>query len=467
MHIAFAVMSKRPNYNFVSGPRQCAGCMKKGVEYNGEIIRELTTAVETEEECQLHCQAISTCAVFSYRGSFCRLIGRDATTEQSPLATSGTKHCAGDCYLQGVHSPRRDYGYVKELSGKTAEQCRDTCKADEKCTSFTHWNDKRCYLKDDESFRYLSPIEGAVTGFPTCSICMREGVRILANDSNLLWNLEAGNAEECKIRCGLMSSCTRFAFNIVTKQCSLLSGEGELVEARDYVSGPAKCLTDISCFQRDVAFTGGETVATDVTENAGLCMRWCAKEAQCTHFTFTFAEDRLSGQCTLLKGDLNVTKTKGAVSGPKRCFELLSLCEEPDVEYVGGEISNVDAEDTTQCRELCYKHPMCRLYTFTPAEKKCSLKKIEAVAGRTTKKGKVSGSKVGCARSARGGYAYKGTSFKTIPGLPHETACRLQCEYESNCIAFTFDTEKKVCSLKARVDLVEPRDTGVIGPKRE
>ncbi|CDJ57063.1 hypothetical protein, conserved [Eimeria maxima] len=449
------------NYNFVSGPRQCAGCQESGIEYN-DPIQEITN-VETPENCQLLCQATAHCARYSFVANSCRLFNYEVTSKKNVLAISGPRYCTGACDLNGYFAPNKDYGYLKETEAHTKEECRALCKKDPKCSNFTHWEDRRCYLKDEESLRLVGvPEIKAATGFLTCSSCLAEGVGIKVDDSkNLLWRLEAYNGEECRWRCDIMNSCTRFVYNTLTKVCSLLKGDSVKTSAVELISGPSRCVVDNSCFFRNTTLGGGETVKRAQTETAEECQELCAISPRCTYFTFA------AGQCSLLAGNLTSQEGEGWTSGPKKCFALKSLCNEKGIDYEGGELKNVTTETVEDCRQLCYNEPQCRLYTYKKTEKTCSLKSLDAVANRKkADENTLSGSKYGCARCARGGFSYRGYTITKINEIPDETSCQLQCENNSKCLAFSYFREEKICELKSKIKEIKVDTNAVSGPRR-
>ncbi|CDJ57062.1 hypothetical protein EMWEY_00029260 [Eimeria maxima] len=350
-YIAINAQTKIPNYNFISGPRQCAGCQEGAVEYSG-AIKEIASGVETPEECQLICQATAHCSRYTFRGNRCSLFNSQATSEPSPMAISGPRYCTGACDLNGYFAPMKDYGYMQQRETETKEECRALCKKDPKCSNFTHWEDKRCYLKDDESLRHVGvPKESASTGFLSCGSCLAEGVGIKVDNTNLLWRLEAYNGEECRWRCDIMSSCARFVYNVLTRECTLLKGDATKTNSSELISGPSRCTVDNSCYINNRIIEGGEKIKSAETNTAEACQELCIRNAKCTHFSYN--NNNNNGQCTLLAGKLTTREEEGIISGPKKCFALKSLCNENSITYEGGEINNSAVDTVEECQKVC------------------------------------------------------------------------------------------------------------------
>lgn len=465
LHVAYAAKLKRVNYNFISGPRQCAGCSTKGSEYSGKALQEMGSEVETAEECQLLCQATSGCEVYSFLGSACKLLG-SGETKKNVLATSGVKYCTGVCDILGFRAPRREFGYALLLKNKSLDQCRKACAADKKCTNFTSWLNGDCYVKDDQDHRMQEPLPEATTGWLSCSTCFRQGVGYKATEANLLWTLPTENAEECRQRCEAMESCGRFSYDAASKACSMLSGEGEDVEGENLVSGPPRCTRRDTCYQDGVSFTGGKAISEAEAASSQACQALCEKDAKCRFFTLA------SGKCSLFADDaaLRPTKSDGAVSGNKRCILLEDICEEANIQYSPGDLydSPLTAKNAQECTALCYKDPQCRIWTFLVPEKQCFLKSINGFSNRAKATSeKTSGGRLGCARCTRSAIAFGGKELQTVSGLPHETVCQFACELNKQCKFFTFDQSSKSCKLFASdSERLQAENTVLSGPRR-
>ena len=69
-----------------------------------------------------------------------------------------------------------------------------------------------------------------------------------------------------------------------------------------------------SCFQSNVGYNVGRSIASRTTLGPVQCQAWCQTVFHCSHFTFSYT----SSICYLRQGDSEV-KMSGYVSGPKYC----------------------------------------------------------------------------------------------------------------------------------------------------
>ena len=68
------------------------------------------------------------------------------------------------------------------------------------------------------------------------------------------------------------------------------------------------------CFQPNVGYNVGHSIASRTTLGPVQCQAWCQTVFHCSHFTFSYS----SSICYLRQGDSEVKMT-GYVSGPKYC----------------------------------------------------------------------------------------------------------------------------------------------------
>ncbi|CDJ49395.1 hypothetical protein, conserved [Eimeria brunetti] len=463
-HIAVAVTLKKNNYNFISGPRLCNCSISARKRYQGEPVDQPAPSglfFETPEECQLMCQATQNCSFFSFSNGSCEMVKSNGTASNNVAYTGGSKQCDGHCDMPGYQAPMRVYGYLKELKKKTKDECKAACKEDSRCTHYTHWAETgECYLKDAESLKLLEPKPNAYTGFTSCPICMNQGFGFEESDANLLWEVKAYTAEQCRWKCQNMPNCTFFNYSITTKRCALLTGKAERKLGADLVSGPEKCDPARSCFLRDTSFQGGKTIKRVDAVDGKECQLFCAREPLCMHFMFA------AGQCTLLEGEVTTGPSEGWMSGPKKCYQMMSRCDENNIEYAGGDIRQITTKDAETCRVECSREPQCFIFTYNRENSNCWLKTIGAVAGRRAAGFKgVSGAKNGCIRWAEGKVYYRGVTIKEIKDLPSETSCYLQCQFHPKCVAFSYLVDQKLCSLKAEVFNPRVNSNSYAGPR--
>ena len=466
LHLALAEEKKTKSSVFISGPKWCVSCHTDNSEYAGKALQEITSGVDTRDECQLRCQAKSGCTHWSYARTVCKLMSSDGSKSRTSGAVQGPKYCNWACDLNSFDAPSPAFGWISELRGKNRDSCRTECQKNKNCALYVFLENGNCYLKDQTALRHLTPKQGAITGFSTCSTCLRQGVGYRVDATALLWSLEAENSEECRQRCDTMENCTRFTYDAAPRTCSLLSGETGDEVGDTLTSGPANCSVDTSCFKKNSILKNNDNIAQAKVANAAACQALCASNVRCRFFTMSANKD-----CFLKSGidglPIEVESRGGWTSGNKKCVEPVGRCSEADYDYPFGDIypgKPLSSSDPQQCMNWCNEEPQCRLWLLNKGNGRCWLKTIKGFSGRTTAASAEAGSRLGCAKCLRGGIEYSGP-IVSKGNMPSETQCQLACELNAQCKYFTFVSG--VCTLMSSMGIVKPAGSDTIsGPKQ-
>ncbi|KAL8437582.1 hypothetical protein Efla_000445 [Eimeria flavescens] len=73
LFLASAERRREENPNFISGPRLCSdACSQQNTAYVGPTIQQFLNSIETPEECQLRCQATTSCTYWSFQATTAR-----------------------------------------------------------------------------------------------------------------------------------------------------------------------------------------------------------------------------------------------------------------------------------------------------------------------------------------------------------------------------------------------------------
>lgn len=469
--LAVAEQKKVNDSSFISGPKACGSCVSWHSEYISEPLREISSGVNTVEECQLRCQAEAKCTHWSYTASgSCKLMDSDGPTKYAFGSAFGMKYCVGTCDLEGFAVTSPAFGWAPQaLEIGNVDECRAQCSSNTQCTTFMYLPEtNKCHLKDGTALRHLVPQQGAITGFADCSKCLRQGIGYNVDAAALLWSLEARNAEECRVRCDLMENCTRFTYDAADRTCSLLSGETGDEQKDTLISGPVSCsAADTSCFQQDLAFlSSDDNVVQANAADAAACQELCARSIRCRFFSQS--PDKVCFLITGANGQPTTEMNKSRwVSGNKKCVKPIEGCTETFYDYHKHDIYStwISTRDPAECQQFCYNEPQCRIWLLNRDLQRCWLKRSESFNGRELQSNDVvSAGRLGCARCPRAGIAYSGPIIARST-LPSDAQCQLACEANDQCNYFSFLSGG--CTLMSSMGTVNAAGSDTIsGPKQ-
>jgi len=193
------------------------------------------------------------------------------------------------------------------------------------------------------------------------------------------------------------------------------------------------------------------------------CVAKCAGDPQCAAFTYNTGKR----VCFLKESAGEPQRFAGAVSGRKQSaapavvesdvamdgFEMLK-----GVDLPGGDIGTLRNLSLRACQQRCDAEGACAAFTYNVGKRVCFLKSNEA--GRPERfAGAVSGRRTGessgqpaVARTAKDGfYAYQDHDVKdgifswTTTEAKDAEACRVQCLFDDECDAFSYEASSKQC----------------------
>ncbi|XP_055970165.1 plasma kallikrein isoform X2 [Sorex fumeus] len=235
-------------------------------------------------------------------------------------------------------------------------------------------------------------------------------------------------------------------------------------------------------FYKNAFFRGGD-VAAIYAPNAQHCQMMCTFHPTCLLFSFLPADstnntDKRFG-CFLkdsVTGTLPRVSLKNAISGHslKQCGHQISACHRDiyqgiDMRGINFNVSKV--ESVEECQKRCTNNILCQFYTYATRDfynenyrNKCllkyspggtpsSIKKIDnLVSGFSLKSCALS--EIGCRMDIFQHQAFSDVEVARV-STPDAFVCRTICTYHTNCLFFTFYTNKwstesqrNVCSLK-------------------
>ncbi|KAL8272094.1 hypothetical protein Esti_003937 [Eimeria stiedai] len=442
--LAITESRKEDDVNYISGARYCGtSCHQQNTEHTGRALETFTGGFETAEECQLRCQATAGCTGWNFMPAHrsCKLF-ISSSTRSSRGTVAGMKFCDGACEIYGY--TLNGFGYSRSATVTSNEACRTQCKNDSKCRAMSF--STGCTLFDEFAFGRMKALSNAITGFPNCSACFREGVGYQVDETALLWSTDTQNAEECRVRCSLMENCTRFTYNAKTMVCSMLSGESGEITGSNLVSGPASCQqaeVDTSCYKTDTAYGDGKSAGQKAAQTLEQCQQYCEQHPACRVFNFQSS----ANGCHLFTGEgVSMEASKGWIAGKKKCMVLSSeMCVDANKDYFGSDLGGYECKNVTCCRDMCANDVRCKTWMFFAPEKKCWLKKLDAYKKARNQGNTTSGAHTGCPYCARMGRTYSGTVLGTKE-TTNQAMCQLECQLKDDCRFFTFGPSKS-CKL--------------------
>ena len=203
----------------------------------------------------------------------------------------------------------------------------------------------------------------------------------------------------------------------------------------------------------------------------GQCTAQCAADGACQGYTYNvakrvcFLKDRV-GRAKRFKGAISGRKNVGqtrsepsVASSEQGPFEIFD-----DADMPGGDFDVLRGTSLDQCQQICAGMPECQAFTQNIAKSVCFLKSgtgepqrfAGAVSGRKVAEDAVVASAAPEGSLSQGFVVYKDTDLPGGDGsiIDQQAGslenCQLQCLFNDQCDAFTYNHAANLCSGKSR-----------------
>ncbi|XP_040580977.1 uncharacterized protein [Lepeophtheirus salmonis] len=370
----------RGKQNYISGPRVCENCFRKGVNLESKDI-ETINKTSSPRDCQIHCQKLRDCKLWVLIGRVCYLrTERISHIHIETDAVSGTPECS---FVLDYHNSISGEECISDnilyegsnlISIEVGDylECELSCIQNPFCTFWTFNKQKLvCTISKDRratNFHKNSFVSGEINCQKGCS---EFNVNYIGTNIDTVTKVY--NPEFCQYLCQIHIECSHWTYIPFSKTCVRKMPDFHRSYKRDYrtlyISGPKFCglrtlmeHNNVSCI--NIGYSYEKNNKTEA-ENPEKCSIQCKRILECNSWTFEYPKN-----CYLSTNSSIVLKDEGKISGPKHCQD----CFVRDVAYLPLLNKTIDhALSPYDCQRFCINETGCKVFTFIPQNKTCYL----------------------------------------------------------------------------------------------
>ncbi|KAL8437586.1 hypothetical protein Efla_000449 [Eimeria flavescens] len=322
-------------------------------------------------------------------------------------------------------------------------------------------------------FYFVNAVEGVPSAQDNLAAhlgceAMNKGLSDISS-ARLMTLTEISDVRECAEACSKTLNCRAAQYTVSTSKCVLLKGmAGTMVEQADSAVVLPNCESD--CFHPGYKLAGNSTSLGNAP-SANFCQAMCASNSGCHGFTFV----KSTRECLSFPSDSDLEEDADAISGSRAsCAPHLEATEYTGsctiAEMTGAALQELESfynvETYEQCQKLCLNNPKCNFLTHNKPDRRCYLKpgmgKIEF-----KKKGDTTGPRLCDGTCFLKDIELTGALDSVVEKCVSAHFCHYECSMKKECDMWSYDEEKKKCSLFSKAEeLTGRRASGVwTGPK--
>lgn len=448
--------SRLSSSGIVTGTRfNDASCYKSGYLFEGKSVKVIKD-VNHPSECHTECYGFGSCSTWSWNPNMksCNLFTNGENTRKlADGAYCGPKEpCSNDeayqfsdfgCARKGIK-----YGDtpLETVSATDPPACQSKCYASPICEAFSFDSStNKCHFHLAVAVRTQVRNQYFISGPKKCGGCHSNDKYYSGEQAGELDDVES--ADECHLHCQATRYCAYWSYTTDSKECTFYKEGSVAKTGKNNITGPKYC--DGACDLRGFQAT---TPSFGFSQNVGKknlqdCRKACKNNKNCVTFTH-----HPNNTCTLS----DATSLRNLTSGNNMSyvfgFSGCASCIQEGVGYRATEeayLWSIVAHNAQECQKWCELVELCTYFSYNFRTKQCSL-----LSGKTeeeTGEHLVSGPaqcvpETSCILKDVG---LTNVDNLLVERVPTVEDCQELCKETVACKFFTYDSAKKLCTLKS------------------
>jgi len=326
----------------------------------------------------------------------------------------------------------------------TASICCANCSATENCIAWSfHEKTNSCHLKRAQGAKVRST--GVIYGLPAASgvKCKMEFDHDSTAEPYKVIN--GDDAGKCCSVCTSEKRCVQWSFNKGQKKCRLKDHEGQKLPKKDVVLGRADITLSGCTVQTDIDTEDKPFQHLLGIEFQDTCCHRCQSTKGCEAWTFNIVRQT----CNLKRGTGKAFKAPGVVTGrPTLSHTGCMLQYGKDTDSQPYKVLT-KMEKLDDCCAQCAQDERCLVWSFNHHEQMCYLKSAHGsrIPNPNVTMGVPEMTTSGCIVSVDSDS--DAAPYRQLERVSTADQCCYQCGSEAQCMAWSFDSKRHTCQLRA------------------